>query len=231
MFAKFKFALDKENNTNDRALFASLMYYQRYGHVLYSKHKDTVKTRLESYLSVNGVLDAEKIEKDWFPNIPVQVFFSHSHLDEQLVVNLAGFLHKCYGIESFIDSTVWGYSNNLLKQIDEKYCRDGVDSYNYDMRNQSTAHVHMLLQGALAKMIDTAECIIFVNTPNSLNVQDIGDADRTSSPWIYNELLMASTFPASDAARYGIPKRANAHDSVKEHVQIPISYPAKLKGM
>lgn len=229
MFARFKFNFDKDNNSKDWVLFETLRYYQRYGNDLYSEHKKHVKKSLDAYLSVDGMLDAEQIEGDWFPQIPAHIFFSHSHLDEALVIYFAGFLYKHYGIVSFIDSAVWGYADELLREIDNKYCWQPNYTYNYDLRNQSTAHVHMLLQGALAKMIDRAECIIFVNTPHSLNVKDIPGQEKTSSPWIYNELLMAGTFPPSPASRYSIPWRARVRDSLNEQAQIPISYTTNLK--
>ena len=40
-----------------------------------------------------------------------------------MVKQLAGYLKHTYGIECFIDSCVWGYANDLLKEIDNRYCR------------------------------------------------------------------------------------------------------------
>lgn len=51
-------------------------------------------------------------------------------------------------------------------------------------------HVHMILNGALMKMIDNTECLIFLETPNSLKVKDVSDT-TTNSAWIYSELLMS----------------------------------------
>ena len=86
------------------------------------------------------------------------------------------------------------HANDLLKEIDNRYCRyqetDGQFFYEYDNRNRSTSHVHMLLNGALAKMINKTECLFFVNTPNSVNAQDAENPSKTASPWIYSELLM-----------------------------------------
>ena len=227
MFAKFKMNKEKYDYT----FFNSGKDYYDIGLSIRNKHDIFVEHYLENILSVDGTIDAETIEQEWFPPIDAHVFFSHSHDDEKYVLQLAGFLYDHYKITSFIDSTVWGHVDDLLKQIDDKYCRnDDNSTYNYTMRNQSTAHVHMILQGALAKMIDRTECIVFVNTPNSLDIQDIENRENTSSPWIYNELLMASTFPPSNPMRYGITVRMSARDSVQEHVQIPIVYTPKLKG-
>ena len=188
MFARFKL------NLHDWEITTSSLYESEY-ETFSNAYETKISRALYDYLSPNGKLDASKIENDWFPKINANVFLSHSHKDEDKVKALAGMLYKKYGIKSFIDSTVWGYAYNLLGEIDEEYCEStknnhGGNSYSYKKRNQSTAHVHLLLQGALAKMINDCECIIFVNTPNSLNVSDISNENLTSSPWIYSELLM-----------------------------------------
>ncbi|MBO6301464.1 MAG: hypothetical protein J6N15_03395, partial [Ruminiclostridium sp.] len=99
--------------------------------------------------------------------------------------------------------------------------------YDYEKRNQSTAHVHMILLGALAKMINRCEALVFVNTPSSLNSSDIGDNSTTGSPWIYSELLMANTFPARDPEYYNILK-AERSDSIFEHSELKVKYKAGL---
>ena len=119
-----------------------------------------------------------------------QIFFlSHSHKDEKQIIALAGFLFSELGLRAFVDSCVWGYADKLLKEIDDKYCAfernwDGtVELYDYQKRNQSTTHVHMILNGALMKMMDRTECLIFVDTPNSLQTKDIS-MRVTNSGWI-----------------------------------------------
>lgn len=42
----------------------------------------------------------------------------------------------------------------------------------------------MMLNGALAKMINSTECLIFMNTPNSIKAQDVENENKTASPWI-----------------------------------------------
>ena len=152
-------------------------YYNK-GLKVYSAHKQKIKASLDKYLSIDGELKASEIEKDWFPSFKADVFLSHSHKDEKDVIALAGLLNDM-GLTAFIDSCVWGYADDLLRQIDNEYCvskmnSDGsVDTYNYQRRNQSTAHVHMMLNGALMKMMDNTECLIVLNTPNSLKAKDI----------------------------------------------------------
>lgn len=141
-----------------------------------------------TFLGMGGeILDAEKIQADWFPEIDAHVFISHSHADIKLAKNFAGWLYQKFGIVSFIDSCVWGYANDLLRKLDDKYCKDELNNcYDYDQRNLSTANVHMILMIALSKMIEKSECVFFLNTPNS----NIGDAIKsiTLSPWIYGEI-------------------------------------------
>lgn len=159
------------------------------------------------------------------------IFLSHSHDDEEMVKQLAGYLKHTYGIECFIDSCVWGYANDLLKEIDNKYCRyqetDGQFFYEYDNRNRSTSHVHMLLNGALAKMINKTECLFFVNTPNSVNAQDAENPSKTASPWIYSELLMATEFPHEKLSKY---REGESYEErgYFEHAELQINYDIKI---
>lgn len=117
----------------------------------YMAMKKSLEGNLDKYLSINGCLEASAIEEDWFPLFEdCHFFLSHSHDDETEVISLAGYLKKEYGIKCFVDSLVWGYANDLLKKIDNKYCVKksvrGNTTYNYDLRNTSTAHVHLILQ-------------------------------------------------------------------------------------
>ena len=115
MFAKFNLKLKKDD----------LMFNEKFhliGHGMFLVQERDIHTSLDKYLSPDGRLDAAAIELDWFPSVNAQVFLSHSHKDKDAVLRFAGFLLQNYGITSFIDSTVWGYANNLLKQIDDMYC-------------------------------------------------------------------------------------------------------------
>lgn len=74
--------------------------------------------------------------------------------------------------------------------------------------------MHLLLQGALAKMIDRCECLIFVNTPNSIKMTDVQNETNTASPWIYSEMLMASTFPARPLKEYRLDELIHSKSGV-----------------
>ena len=126
-----------------------------------------------------------------FHKLKLIFFLSHSHKDKELAITLAGWLKKTFGLTTFIDSCVWGFSNKLLKEIDEKYCRhQESNAYDYQKRNYSTSHVHMILSVALVQMIDNTECLFFLNTPNSITPTDT-IINKTESPWIYSEIAMS----------------------------------------
>lgn len=150
---------------------------------------------IDNYKTADGnALDGSKLIKEWFPVIEADVFISHSHQDEDLAINLGAWLYQMFGLKSFIDSTVWGYSNNLLKALDNKYCyMPQTNSYNYETRNLTTGHVHMMLSTALNNMINKTECLFFLNTPNSITIGEDIEKMNTStySPWIFSELSTA----------------------------------------
>lgn len=164
--------------------------YLQIGKALYSHMKDSIDGNLASFYS-NGKLDGTKLSETWFPQISADIFISHSHKDFDTALDLAGWLYDKLGIVCFIDSCVWGYADDLLEAIDNKYCKNSDGSYNYKTRNFSTAHVHMMLTVALSRMINNCECLFFLNTPNSI-LPDNSVKDKTLSPWIYTERSMIS---------------------------------------
>lgn len=180
------------------------------GKAIYNGRKNEVILKLDSYLGLDGSLDCSALQEDWFPTMDNNVFISHSHDDEDLAVSLAGWLYKEFRLTSFIDSYVWGYCNKLLKEIDEEYCKhSNGTSYDYDKRNYSTSHVHMMLSTALTKMIDKTECIIFLNTDKStLKAKDI-ISTQTRSPWIYSEIMSTKMLRENMPERVTLKKSAS----------------------
>lgn len=174
--------------------------FYSYGLSVLSKSKKTIEESLEKYVLTDKSMNGSKMQEDWFPTINSHIFLSHSHKDERKAIILAGILNILMGLDVFIDSLVWGYSDHLLKLIDDKYClnSDGK-TYNYNLRNRSTSHVHMMLATALNKMIDKTECLFFMNTPNSVSTDEV--INKTSSQWIYHEIT------TSQIIRRNIPKR------------------------
>lgn len=209
-------------------------YFKDFGQGLFDEQMNTVHSSLSSYAIDENILDAARIEDDWFPSIDVNVFISQSHKDQELAIGLAGWLHELFNISSFIDSCVWGYADDLLKMIDKNYCvnkrkPDGsIDTYDYNKRNQSTAHVHMILNTALQKMIDKTECLIFLNSPNSLLIDNVIDGSATASPWIYSELTFSRLCRKRKLSEY---RRHLAHDSLHEFAQLNVKYDVSLSHL
>ncbi|MCL1524412.1 toll/interleukin-1 receptor domain-containing protein [Xanthomonas nasturtii] len=166
---------------------AWLVKGKRYFEETWPKH-----TRELNQFIQGGEISGDGLKKHWFANVHPHVFISHSHQDEALALGLAGYLREM-GINPFVDSLVWGDSNALLRKIDEQFCWDLPEKkyFNYDKRNYSTSHVHMMLASALAETIDRSDAVVFLNTPNSIEVSSAekpGD-EVTASPWIYQELV------------------------------------------
>ena len=130
-----------------------------------------------------------------------------------------------FGIRSFMNSCVWGFADDLLKIIDNEYCRqDHNRTYNYRKRNRSTSHVHMMLSTALIKMMDQCECILFLNTPSSIPPDEFIEGTITDSPWIYSEIAMTSLIQKKAAATHReLAKSVTAIDEglrIKYEVQL-----------
>ncbi|MGR6906821.1 hypothetical protein [Lysinibacillus sp. BSL11] len=163
--------------------------YFAIGEKLYNNQRQQIEDSLKDFYMSENTLNGRDIKEKWFPKIDADVFLSHSHKDEKTIIALAGYLYKEFHITSFIDSTVWGYANDLLKMIDNAHCKlEGTTSYDYDKRNYSTSHVHLMLNTALLEVLDETECVIFVETPNSIQSVKETVNKGTYSPWIYSEL-------------------------------------------
>lgn len=227
MFAGFKMNLEnKDLLCKDDICEGTDDKYYRIGRRIFESDVESSRKNLDKYLSPQGILSAVEIQEDWFPAVDADIFISHSHKDETLAIRFAGWLWDEFKIRAFIDSCVWGYADDLLKELDEKYCKaDKYGYYDYQKRNQSTGHVHMLLNGALMQMIDSTECLVFLNTPNSISSSDVGDHNLTSSPWIYSELMITK-----------IVRRKLQYEEMKksahfEHFALKIEYPAEMENL
>lgn len=203
----------------DSTFKETLNNYYYDGKEIYDNKKSVVIKNLDSYLGPDGSLNCSALQEDWFPTINSNIFISHSHDDEDLAVSLAGWLYKEFNLTSFIDSYVWGYCNDLLKNIDEEYCKHiNGHSYDYDKRNYSTSHVHMMLSTALTKMIDKTECIIFLNTDKStINAEDV-ISTQTRSPWIYSEIMSTKMLRQNQPIR-PIVEKSEKFGYIIDHAQ------------
>ena len=128
-------------------------YYKK-GKNNFDAKKIEIEANLDVYLQPDNKLNAKEIINNWFPTIDANIFISHSHKDEKLAISLSGWLKEQFGLTSFIDSCVWGYSDDLLRKLDDEYCFQKINNtYSYKKRNNSTSHVHTMLTTALSNMI------------------------------------------------------------------------------
>lgn len=162
--------------------------YYAQGIRIYEGQKRIITKDLDNFKNLSGNLDAEQLINEWFPAVKADIFLSHSHNDKRLVISLAGWLHNRFGLISFIDSAVWGYSKELQESIDRNYCQKPNGHFDYKKCGYSAAHVHMMLSSALSCMMDKCECLFFVNTPQSFIPKNEMQEGKTQSPWIFFEI-------------------------------------------
>ena len=148
---------------------------------------------LTDLLIEEDTFDASLILSKLFPTVNADIFLSHSSQDSDYAIQIAEDLKDC-GITVFIDSLVWGSVYDLLKAIDNKYCLSANgQTYDYDERNRSTAHLHMVLSTALQRMIYQTDTILFMNTEKSISLKHSVKGElKTLSPWIHMELSFSS---------------------------------------
>lgn len=173
--------------------------YHLYGQKQSLEIKEKMEPELQKYMTVGGIMDGQKIMDDWFSQVNVDVFISHSHRDIKGVHALSGWLYKTFGLTSFIDSDIWGYCDNLIKEVDKIYSTNAKGDLDYGKIRETTAHVHVMLMSALAKMINKTECLFFLDSDQSISVRDT--TLKTRSPWIYNELLISSMIRPQEITR------------------------------
>jgi hypothetical protein len=186
-----------------------------------------VKETLDAFIAEGGALDGGQLQENWFPQIHADVFISHSHRDEDLAMALAGWLEEQFELVPFVDSSVWGYADDLLRQIDNRYCLNpGGATYSYKRRNASTSHIHTMLSTALGMMIDSSECLIFLNTPHSVTAKD-AVSEKTQSAWLYAEIAMTRVIRRkSTRAHRQVVKYAKTLEEANAGVRI--DYPMDL---
>ena len=153
------------------------------------ENESIVQDTLDDFFLPDSSIDSSKMQENWFPQIKADVFISHSHQDKELALGLVGWLHEEFGLKGFIDSAVWGYSQYLENRLLDT-CRKYSSLHKDELKNFASAHVHMMLSVALNQMIDNTECLVFINTPNSISLNTPID-ETTPSPCIYSEIAMS----------------------------------------
>lgn len=193
MYRGFNIKLNLESETH-------FEHWKSLGVQQYADNSQLVQFTLNNFVNSDNSLDGSAIQNSWFPQIDADIFISHSHKNLDTAIALSGWIWENFRLKSFIDSCIWGYSSDLQREIDNQHCyiqSKGV--YSYELRNHSTSHVHMMLSTALAMMIDKAECLFFLNTPNSIKAY--GTEDRTLSPWIYSEIATSQLIEKKEPLR------------------------------
>lgn len=226
MYSKFNYSPSSKDLYN-----SEINRYKAQGNELYEHFKEQSHIQLSKFIIDNGTIDGTTLQKHWFEIQNADVFLSHSHNDLNKVKSFAGWLYEKFGLTSFIDSCAWGYCDDLLKVIDDKYCKNkSSNTYNYNLRNYTTSHVHIMLSAALTEMIDKTECIIFVNTPNSIKMSNelsnISNKNYklTLSPWLYHELSMSSMMRITPPKRNILLEHNDTRNSSYINSQIKIGY-------
>jgi len=165
--------------------------FAEFGRLVRNENERRIRDSLAPFIK-GEIVDGTKLADHWFPQVEADVFISHSHSDREEASKCAGWLKSEFGLRPFIDSCVWGHGDALLRMIDDAYCvNPGGETYNYEKRNGSTGHVHMMLATALGSMIDAAECVFFIKTQNSITSAEA--VSKTKSPWLFFELATIRT--------------------------------------
>ena len=89
------------------------------GNEIHSEMSNNISEGIRDLIGFNGIINGNKVIEKWFPIIECDIFLSHSHKDKSQALALAGLLYEKFGLKTFIDSTIWGLSDKLLKIIDD----------------------------------------------------------------------------------------------------------------
>ena len=109
----------KKDLTTNKAYYEDICDYSNHrgikkfieiGNNTLDKNKELIEKDLEKYINVDGTIDASTLENDWFPSVKIDVFLSHSHMDRDNAIILAGILKEKFDLNVFIDSCFWGYA-------------------------------------------------------------------------------------------------------------------------
>jgi hypothetical protein len=151
------------------------------------KYGEQVKKRILDI--TNGVIDATKVQDDWFPDIDADIFISHSHADKSYAESIAMWLEDNFDLNCFIDSDCWGNKDSIIEELIKK---SKIAEFEFDDIVSISDNVSNILQGSLVKMIDRCDGFIFLNTTNSITPYNVNmEESKTYSPWLYFELLTA----------------------------------------
>lgn len=201
-----------------------------------AKKQQFKKTIKRAVVPASGIIKGDTLKDAYFPSTlfddsNYDVFISHSHNNEPEAHLLATWLEKFRGFTCFVDSFAWGSADQLLKEIDDKYCikqrnRNG-NSYYYNKRNFTTSHVHAILSMALLDTIKRSKYCIFIESAESVPLTSRLKKE-TLSPWLYEEIkFMQLLQPRREVIMFseGLEKAITdckiAHDITDELSEFP----------
>ena len=191
---------------------------------------------LADYLRSGGEFDGEKVEDNFFPtDLQFDVFISHFHRDARLARKLAAYLKNTFKLRVFLDFQYWGCYTELLAEIDKnwncdkKYAEHGFkkgELLEYEKCTFSSSVMHMMLGVALAKVIQSTECVIFLYSENEKLTDSYKknkyDEIELGSPWVYHELWMTKLLASSTPSA---PRIGKVVESAKEDFTLKLKAP------
>ena len=80
---------------------------------------------------------------------------------------------------------------------------------------------------ALSRMIDKCESVFFLNSESSISIPEEINKERTTSPWIYNELSLADMIEIRPIRCYRdkiLRLSHSAYDAVNESSSLQVEY-------
>lgn len=231
MFAGFDLSIDRDSF--EKSIISNGKTFNDYfeiGREHLEVKKNICNKSLRNY-TLNGVTDATKLKEGWFPSVKADIFISHSHKDRELAIALAGWLYEKFNLECFIDSCVWEHIDDLLDEINNKYSdkredEDGV-VYSHKKCNIASAHVNMILNSALQRMIDNTEAVFLINTPNSIERYSETYENSTFSPWIYSEITCTEIIRMKSLSEYR-EQYIIEHSEIYDSDQLQMEYEVSL---
>lgn len=221
MYRCFKLSLDLCDFQSNGKAFVDLC--MKHGNQLKEDLAYSFNEILAVAIDKNGVISGEALIDTWFPVENYDVFLSYSHNDEKLAMTFAGFLNYQFGLKVFVDELFWGSADQLLRELDNTYCRNATGNYDYNKRNFTTTHVHAMLSTAIARTIDNSEIIIFLNSEKSTyKLSEEVEKRRTLSPWIYEEIFFTSVIQEKNWHEHRPEHRLN--EMTHFHKSMQVSY-------
>lgn len=218
MYRGFELSLPSKGLLSDKT-YAQLKQQSR---GLYKEfHEETLNNIANLKIDTTSVINGDVVENAWFPkeyytsantpDEPFHIFLSHSHLDKEFAMCIAQLLKNQANINVFIDSLVWGYRNELIEKLYASALEQDLERTG--LRDSIVSHVDCMLSKSLMEMIDSCECMFFLNTPQSVSAFNVSKG--TLSPWIYSELEASAKLGINTPDRIiaqHMKKYATVHD-------------------